>query len=121
MAASMDPRGIAYVKPMVFTGICGGHQIEWFPHTLTQKIDRRGEPWEHLRQKRYMGNVYLNKLSLADYRSLFSKHFEILEATCAEPNLGSQFMTPAIREELKAYSDEELYSNGVMFLLRPLH
>ena len=119
IAASMDPAGVAYVKPMVFTGICGGHHIEWYPHTFDQPLNRLTGPWEHLRQNRHPANTYLNKLTLADYRSMFAKHFDILEETCARPGLGSQFMTPDLREELKAYSDDELYSNGVIFLLRP--
>ena len=119
MAASMDPDGVVYVKPMVFTGICGGHHLEWYPHTFDQPMDRRTEPWEHLRKDRHPANTYLNKLCLADYRKLFSTHFHILQETCARPNLGSQFMTPEIRQELSHYPDEELFSNGVVFLLRP--
>ncbi|HUD23593.1 MAG TPA: hypothetical protein VMQ60_12180 [Acidobacteriaceae bacterium] len=119
MAASMDPNGVAYVKPMVYTGICGGHHIEWYPHTLNQQRNRLTEPWEHLRKNRHPANTYLNKLSLADYRKLFSMHFDILQETCVRPNLGSQFMTPEIRQDLIQYPDEELFSNGVVFLLRP--
>jgi hypothetical protein len=119
MAASMDPNGVVFVKPMVYTGICGGHHVEWYPHTLNQPMDRRTEPWEHLRKDRHPANTYLNKLCLADYRRLFSRHFDILEETCVRPNLGSQFMTPEIRRELSRYPDEELFSNGVIFLLRP--
>jgi hypothetical protein len=121
MAASMDPDGVVFVKPMVYTGICGGHHIEWYPHTFNQPMHRRTQPWEHLRGDRHPANTYLNKLSLADYRRLFSKHFDILEEICARPNLGSQFMTPEIRQELAQYPDEELFSNGVTFLLRPRH
>jgi len=120
IAASMDPQGVLYVKPMVFTGICGGHHVEWYPHTFSQQLNRLTEPWEHLRRNRHPANTHLNKLTLADYRKLFSRHFDILEETCVNPGLGSQFMTPEIREELKQYSDEELFSNGVIFLLRPL-
>jgi len=119
MADSMSPDGMVYVKPMVFTGICGGHHLEWYPHTLNLPVNRRTEPWEHLRRDRHPANTYLNKLSLADYRRLFSQHFDILQETCVRPNLGSQFMTPEIRQELSQYPDEELFSNGVIFLLRP--
>jgi hypothetical protein len=119
MAASMDPDGVVFVKPMVYTGICGGHHLEWYPHTLNQPMDRRTEPWEHLRKDRHPANTYLNKLSRADYRILFSKDFDILEETCVRPHLGSQFMTPEIRQELSQYADEELFSNAVIFLLRP--
>ncbi len=76
--------------------------------------------WEHLRKKRHAANTYLNGMSLAGYRALFSRYFQILEETVAIPGLGAQFMTPAIREELKDYADEELFSNGVIFVLRPL-
>jgi len=119
MAASMDPMGVVYVKPMIFTGICGGHHLEWYPHTLHQPTKRRTQPWEHLRKNRHPANTYLNKLTLADYRKLFSMHFDILEETCVQPNLGIHFMTPEIRRELSQYPDEELFSNGVIFLLRP--
>ncbi len=119
VAASMDPDGVFFVKPMVFTGICGGHHLEWYPHTLNQPMDRSTEPWEHLRKDRHPANTYLNKLRLADYRKLFSRYFDILQETCVRPSLGSQFMTPEIRQELSRYSDEELFSNGVVFLLRP--
>ncbi|MEO8870551.1 MAG: hypothetical protein ABI357_06935, partial [Granulicella sp.] len=50
----------------------------------------------------------------------FGRHFEILEESAVEPGLGQQFMTPELREELKAWPDEELYSNAVRFILRPL-
>jgi len=119
MADSMAPDGVAYVKPLVYTGICGGHHVEWYPHTFNRPMNRLTEPWEHLRKNRHPANTYLNKFSLASYRKLFSMHFDILEETCAKPNLGSQFMTPEIRLELSHYSDEELFSNGVIFLLRP--
>ena len=119
MAASMDPNGVAFIKPMVYTGICGGHHIEWYPHTLNQPRNRLTEPWEHLRKNRHPANTYLNKMGLAGYRTLFSRHFDILEEICVQPNMGSQFMTPEIRQELSQYPDEELFSNRVIFLLRP--
>lgn len=119
MAASMAPDGMAFIKPMIYTGICGGHHLEWYPHTLTQHRNRITEPWEHLRKNRHPANTYLNKLTRADYRKLFSAHFDILEETCAQPDMGSQFMTPEIRQELGQFTEEELFSNRVIFLLRP--
>jgi len=120
IARSMHPKGIAYVKPMVFTGICGGHQLEWYPHTIAQPRERRTEPWEHLRKNRHPADTYLNRLQLADYRKLFADSFEILEETVVSPGLGCHLMTSEIRNELSAYSDEELFSNQVIFILRPL-
>ena len=72
-----------------------------------------------MRKNRHPANTYLNKLSRADYRELFSTHFDILEETCVRPDMGSPFMTPEIRQELSHYRDEELFSNRVIFLLRP--
>jgi len=119
IAGSMHPKGIAVIKPMIYTGICGGHHLEWFPHTHNQPTQRRTGPWEHLRQNRYPADTYLNRLTRADYRKLIAQNFDILEETVAVPGMGSQFMTPEIRDELRAYSDEELYSNSVRFVLRP--
>ncbi len=80
---------------------------------------RRSEPWEHLRRKRFRANVYLNELMRADYRRLFSQHFEIVEERVTKPDLGREYLSPEVAEELKRYSDEELFSNGVLFVLRP--
>ncbi|SRR5713101_4399963 len=77
------------------------------------------EPWEHLRKKRFRANVYLNELIRADYRRLFSEHFEIVDEKVTKPNLGREFLSPEVAEELKDYGDDELFSNGVLFVLRP--
>ncbi|MGB0631978.1 MAG: hypothetical protein ACPGRZ_14920 [Alphaproteobacteria bacterium] len=54
-----------------------------------------------------------------DYRELFAKHFDILDESVLQPGLGAALMTPEIRAELSDYSDEELFSNNVMFVLKP--
>ena len=118
MALHIDPNGVAFIKPNIFTGICGGHQVDWYPHTLDQSIQRNTEPWEHLRQNRHPADTYLNCLSRARFRELFQHDFEILEEVCVNPTQGNHFMTPELREELDAWSDEELYSNTVIFILR---
>ncbi len=119
MAASISPTGIAFVKPNIYTGICGGHQLDWYEHTLNQPTDRITEPWEHLRQDRHPADTYVNRFTRAQFRELFQRYFEVLEETVTRPNLGAHFMTPELREELRAYSDEELFSNFVIFILRP--
>lgn len=118
MERALAPDGIALIRPMVFTGICGGHHLEWYEHTLAGDGPRETEPWEHLRRARLPANTYLNRLQRRDYRELFARHFDILSETEKRPGLGQRFMTPSIRAELSDYSDEELYSNAVMFVLR---
>jgi SAM-dependent methyltransferase len=120
MANALRPKGLALIRPMVFTGICGGHHLEWFPHTLSNKnVNRRTEPWEHLRRGRFPANTYLNRLTRKDYVVLFARHFLILEERVMKPNLGMQFMTHQVRNELAEYDDYELFSNSVGFVLEP--
>jgi hypothetical protein len=124
MADSLKPDGIALIRPMIFTGICGGHHLEWFPHTMergsgNRPTQRVTEPWEHLRKNRHRAGTYLNGLSRAEYVSLFLERFEILEQRVMRPGLGREYMTDEIRAELCSYSDDELFSNNVLFVLRP--
>src|SRR5262249_16771969 len=116
MARWLKPTGLALIRPDIFTGISGGHLLEWFD--LSDHRSRRSEPWEHLRKKRFRGNVYLNQLTRAHYRRLFSRHFDIIEERVADPDQGRRFYTPEVAEELKAYGEDELFSNGVQFVLR---
>ena len=119
MASALRPKGLALIRPMVFTGICGGHHLEWFPHTFDQQISRRTQPWEHLRQNRFPANTYLNRLTRKEYVEIFEKHFRILENESMEPTRGERFMTSQIREELSGFGDDELFSNSVRFVLEP--
>lgn len=119
MAAALKPDGLAFIRPDVFTGITGGHNPEWYAHTLASPRGRRSEPWEHLRRDRFPANTFLNRMSRADYRRLFERHFEILEERVAYPDLGRDFLTSELRAELARYDESELLSNTVMFLLRP--
>lgn len=121
MADALIPNGLALIRPMVFTGICGGHHLEWYPHTLNQQMSRRTEPWEHLRRDRFPANTFLNRLCRKDYYDLFAEHFRILEEHVMKPGLGAEFMTDQIRTELSEYGDYELFSNSVRFVLEPKH
>jgi|ERR1700733_1865980 hypothetical protein len=120
MASALSPRGIAVIRPMIFTGICGGHHLEWYPHTLNESTPRKTEPWEHLRQDRFPASTYLNRLAMKDYVEIFQQHFKILEQTIVSPGLGSAYLTPEIRNELSNYTEEELLSNTVRFVLEPV-
>ena len=113
------PGGIAIITPNIFTGITGGHLPEWYGHLVDSDETKTSEPWEHLRKKRFAANSYLNGLSRAGYRDLFSRDFEILDERVLAPDLGRRWLTPLVRAELSAWSDEELFSNQVEFVLRP--
>jgi SAM-dependent methyltransferase len=120
MARWLRPNGLALIRPNIFTGITGGHLAEWFPHTLNDKSrSRKSEPWEHLRKKRYQANTCLNQLMRVDYRDLFGSSFYILEERVREPHLGREFLTPEVASELSSYGEDELFSNRVLFVLKP--
>jgi hypothetical protein len=110
--------GLAIIRPCVYTGITGGHLMGWYTYDILHNtVGQRAEPWEHLRKKRFKANTYLNRFSLADYRKLFLKDFVILEEKVKYPGLGKEYLTPEIREDLKDFSEEELLSNQVLFVL----
>jgi SAM-dependent methyltransferase len=120
MASWLKPGGLALVRPNVFTGITGGHLIAWSRRALRLPPTERGsEPWEHLRGRRVAPNTYLNELTRADYRTLFDRHFEILEERVAQPDLGREYLDARAREELRDWPEEELFSNQTLFVLRP--
>lgn len=120
MARWLRPTGIALIRPNVFTGITGGHLIEWSRHALRQPPSkRRSEPWEHLRQRRFEANTYLNELTRAEYREIFAIHFEILEERVTQLDLGREYLDARAKAELADWPDDELFSNQTLFVLRP--
>lgn len=120
MASWLKPGGLALVRPNVFTGITGGHLIDWSRRALRlPAAERASEPWDHLRGRRVAPNTYLNELTRADYRTLFGRHFEILEERVAQPDLGREYLDARVRAELRDWPEEELFSNQTLFVLRP--
>lgn len=120
LARWLRPEGLALIRPNVFTGITGGHHPEWYRYTFQLHRRRRWtEPWEHLRRDRMRPDTYLNRLTRAQYRALLETSFEILEEMVAVPDLGRELLTPSVAAELAAYPDEELFSNQVLFVMRP--
>lgn len=120
MSRWLAPAGLALVRPNVFTGIMGGHVIEWNARSFRRPRRRRTQPWAHLRGSRPPVNTYLNELTRAEYRRLFATHFQIVDERPRDPDLGREHLTPDVRAELAGYADEELFSNQVLFVLRPL-
>lgn len=120
IAAWLRPDGLALIRPNVFTGIVGGHLLEWSRASMHRgPRRRRSDPWEHLRRRRFRANTYLNELTRAQYRELFAGSFDILEERVAQPDLGREYLDEQAREELAAWPEEELFSNQTLFVLRP--
>ena len=70
-------------------------------------------------EKTLSGKYWPQYIKLSDYRELFSKHFETLEEKVKRPDFGKEFLTPKIRQELSSYSEEDLLTNQVLFVLKP--
>ena len=121
MARWLARDGIALVRPNVFTGITGGHLVEWNRRSLLTgcRSRRRTRPWEHLLSSEFHANTYLNRLHRREYRTLFATDFEILAEEVALPGLGKEFLTPELALALAEHGADELFSNEVRFVLRP--
>jgi SAM-dependent methyltransferase len=118
IARALAPAGMAAITPAVFTGLAGGHLVEWYPYTLGDLRPRRSEPWEHLRKRRFIADCYLNELRAPEFRALFERHFQVQEVRNLQPEIGRQHLTREIRAELAAFSEDELLSNNWQFILR---
>lgn len=120
MASWLAPGGIALIRPNIFTGITGGHALDWSRNSFWLPNPRRTtEPWDHLRSRQHTSNTHLNRLTRRDYRELFSTHFDILEEDVSLPGLGREFLTGEVARELSDWPEEELFSNQVRMVLRP--
>jgi SAM-dependent methyltransferase len=119
LARIIRPGGIALITPNIFTGITGGHLVEWYGGQVNRDMERKSEPWEHLRKKRLTANTYLNQLPRSAYREMFARHFTILDENVKRPDLGRQWLTPEVKDDLAGWDDEELFSNAVQFTLCP--
>ncbi len=119
MAEKLSPNGTAFIRPNIFTGISGGHRVEWFETNLGKRwCSGWSEPWGHLRTGASTGDTYLNKLSRADYRDLFEPHFDIVLERVKDPDLGASYLTDSVASELAGWPREELFSNQVLFVLK---
>jgi len=121
MARWLKPDGLALIRPNIFTGILGGHLAEWgYPSVLDPTQRRKSTPWEHLRARRFPPNTFLNEFRRSEYRELFSRAFAIVREEVLLPDLGREYLTDDVARELDAYPEEELFSNKVLFVLRPI-
>lgn len=118
LAQALTPQGLALISPAVFTGISGGHLVEWYPHTLKADLDRRSEPWEHLRLRRFKADCFLNEMRLHEYQQLFERHFKVTAVHNLQAGHGRSFLTEDVREELADYGMDELLGDKWRFVLR---
>lgn len=117
MAGQLADDGVAVITPNVFTGIGGGHDLGWYMGQVNQDISGRGPPWGHLTGETPPADTYLNKMLRSEYRELFARHFQIVSEEAVLGRLGSQYLTEERRKALSNFSEDELFSNRVRFVL----
>lgn len=100
------PGGALWIMIHPFTSPSGGHNV----HRGLGKLESLPpgiEAWDHLRRRKLGFTVPLNEWRIAQYVEEFEKHFELLNHYAATVE-GRGLLTTELRDELSAYSEEEL-------------
>jgi len=102
----LRPGGIFTGRIHLFPSLSGGHNLEW--HYPDVKMQRRSEPWDHLRSNQFPVNVYVNRLRLEDYRRLLTARLTVQSERITYE--GETFLTPLIEAELanRGYGHDDL-------------
>ncbi|KQN40546.1 hypothetical protein ASG37_01780 [Sphingomonas sp. Leaf407] len=117
----LRPGGMVISRPCVFTGITGGHTVEWYPQHAEQQPSG-DTAWAHLTDPDFTVDTYLNRMSRADMRAMFeAQGFEVTRDHAELGRFCEVHLTPEKRALLKGYDDYELFSNNVEFHLKPRH
>lgn len=113
----LKPGGLTYVYVHSFTSLSGGHHIAWkYPDS---EPSTTVPPWDHLRDCRFPDiPSWINRWRNDQYRRAFERHFEVL-AWLPTAREGEALLTPEIRRELAAYSEEELLTKGFVVVATP--
>ena len=93
---SFKKDGKFYISVDLYSKLHGGHEIN------------SKQPWNHLLNKNFKPNVYLNKLRMEDYKTIFSRYFGKIQFICKEDPEVMKILTPELKKKLSNYSDIEL-------------
>jgi len=112
----LKPAGVAWIGIHLFPSLSGGHHLDWiWPDRSSSDTV---PPWDHLLDKRYPVNTYLNEYRLEQYRGIFQQHINIFDEKLTYE--GEKFLTPETENILlnKGYTRENLLTRTVTFLCR---
>jgi hypothetical protein len=113
----LSPGGLVITRPLIFTGISGGHDLPWYSHRV--ETQDGSTAWRHLADPDFAVDTYLNRLRRRDYVSIFQETgFSIETDVAVLGKLGEKHLTESRKALLKDYDEYELYSNSVEFILR---
>ena len=106
----LKPAGLAYIAVHLWSSRSGSH---WSPRQI-----ERGQPWAHLRHKRFHLPGYLNQLREGAYITLLSEKLRIVEVDREIDTAAKDLLTPGIRSDLSRYSEEELLTTILTVVAR---
>ena len=113
IARVLKPGGLAHIDIHLFTSLSGGHHLEWtWPD---HDVRRSVPPWDHLRQNLYPVDYYLNRQRESAYRASFERHMSVMQWVRGRSE-GERRLTPELRKELSAYSEDELLRRNVIVI-----
>ena len=92
----LKKNGKFYISVDLYSRLSGGHEIN------------PKQPWNHLLNKNFKSTVYLNKLRLEDYKTIFSRYFDKIKYIYEENPKVKKLLTPELRKNLSQFSDIEL-------------
>lgn len=113
VARALKPGGLTHIDVHLFTSLSGGHHLDW---TWPDRDEpRRVPPWDHLRRNEHDVDYYMNGMRAAAYRTAFERHLHVIEWVSGKRE-GERFLTPDLRAELAAYSEDELLVRNIVII-----
>jgi len=119
-ARHLAPGGLLLTRPMIFTGISGGHQTKWYPERIRLAPPPSQGAWSHLRDPNFFINTYLNKMSRGEMVNAIGRKFDILEDTSLDGFLGLPYLEHLSNALIAHYGKYELLSNKVQIIGRKI-
>lgn len=110
LARITKPGGVQMHGIHLFPSPSGGHHPLWRQESF--------DHWDHLIGKKHFVPADLNGYRLSDYYALFDARYNIISTQLINETKCDKWLTPSIREALASYTEEDLTTRGVKFIVR---
>jgi len=117
--AALKRDGVGYVVIHLFPSLTGADCFEWvfaLDPAYHGRMPVVVPPWDHLRDNRYPGDSFMNRLRLRDYQNAFYRHTTVIAEV--HQREGERLLPLAPRELLAVYTEEDLTTAYVAFTIR---
>jgi len=114
MARVLKPGGLADIEIHLFPSLTGGHEFELANH---KPLPAGFPAWRHLWDTAWQAPVPLNRWRERDYLAAFESTFDIVERTVTSTH-GADYLTDDVRRRVSQYSQDELITESVVYVLR---